>query len=110
MVAQVRRSDCLGYPSRFPSVPLGFPLSVSSALGLVARAEARFQSLKALLIDQCDVSHFCGFIRRGQFHELFQELSAAKKCRQAAIKSPKFLKLYTNLSAKANPRRRGTAM
>jgi hypothetical protein len=91
-------------------VPLGFPLSVPSALGLVARAEARFQSLKALLIDQCDLSHFHGFIRQGQFRELLQELSAVKKCRPAAFKSPKFLMLYTNLSVKANPRGRGTAM
>ena len=89
---------------------LGFPLSFPSALGLVARAEARFQSLKALLIAQCDVSHFCGFTRPSHFPKLLQELSAVIKCRQAAFKSPKFLKLYTKLSAKANPRRCGTAM
>ena len=44
------------------------------------------------------------------FRELSQELSAVKKCRQAAIKSPKFLMLYTKPAAKANPRGRGRAM
>ena len=47
---------------------------------------------------------------QANFNELLQELGAVKKCRQAAFKSPKFLDLYTNLSVKANPRRRGTAM
>jgi hypothetical protein len=93
-----------------PSFPLAFPWSFSLALGLVARAEARFQSLKALLIAQCDVGHFCGFYRLSHFHELSQGLSAVKKCRQAAFKSPKSIKLYTKLSAKANLRRRRTAM
>jgi inhibitor of KinA sporulation pathway (predicted exonuclease) len=93
-----------------PSGPLGIPLGFSSAPGLVARAEARFQRLKALLIDQCDVSHFCGFVRPSHFHELSEELSAATKCRQAAFKSPKFPMLYTNPTVKANPLGRGTAM
>jgi hypothetical protein len=47
---------------------------------------------------------------KANFHELLQELSAVQKCRQAATKSPKFLMLYTNPPAKANPRGRGTAM
>jgi hypothetical protein len=47
---------------------------------------------------------------QANFRELCQGFSAVKRCRQAAFKSPKFLKVYTNLSAKANPRGRGTAM
>jgi hypothetical protein len=47
---------------------------------------------------------------KANFQELLQELSAVKKCRQAAFKSPKFLMLYTKLTTKANPRGRGTAM
>jgi hypothetical protein len=53
---------------------------------------------------------FAAFTRPSHFHELSQGLIAVKKCRQAAFKSPKSLKLYTKLSTKANPRGRGTAM
>jgi hypothetical protein len=80
------------------------PSASQNRPGLVARADARFQSVKVFPIDQCDVSHFAAWTRLSHFSLPLQALNTVEIRPLVACKSAYSPKHYTKADAKANPR------